>query len=56
MALRAGATKPLALGFARVDGQLEVGRAPARALTKAAVEARRVFDQAGKQLQAAQQT
>ena len=53
VALRAGATKSLVLGFARVDEQLKVDRAPIRALTKAAVKARRAFDKAAKQ--AAQQ-
>ena len=50
---RAGAANSLVLGFARVDGQLEVDRAPIRALTKVAVKARRAFDKAAKQ--AAQQ-
>ena len=53
VALRAGATKSLVLGFARVDEQLKVDRAPIRALTKVAVKARRAFDKAAKQ--AAQQ-
>ena len=53
VALRAGATEPLALGFAWVDGQLKVDRVPIRALAKAALKARRAFDKAAKQ--AAQQ-
>ena len=51
--LRAEATKSLVLGFARVDEQPKVDRAPIRALAKAAVKPRRVFDKAAKQ--AAQQ-
>ena len=43
VALRAGATKSLVLGFARVDGQLKVDRAPIRALAKAAAKARRLL-------------
>ena len=42
LGLRAGATKSLVLGFARVDAQLKVDRAQIRALTKVAVKARRV--------------
>ena len=53
VALRAEATKPLVLSFARVDERLQVDRAPIRALTKAAVRARRAFEKAAKQ--AAQQ-
>ena len=49
VALRAGATKPLVLGFARGDEQLKVDRAPIRALTKVAVKARRAFDKAATQ-------
>ena len=49
----AKATKPLVLGFARVDGQLKVDRAPVRALDKVAIKGRRAFDKAAKQ--AAQQ-
>ena len=47
VALRAGATKSLVLGFARprVDEQLKVGRAPIRALANV----RRAFDKAAKQ-------
>ena len=44
--LRAGATKSLVLGFARVDGQLDVGRAPIRALAKATAKVRRAFAKA----------
>ena len=42
VALRAGETKPLVLGFTRVDGhgQLKVDRAQIRALTKVAGKAR----------------
>ena len=49
VALRAGATKSLVLGFqlrAWVDEQLKVDRALIRALTKAAVKAQRAFDKA----------
>ena len=49
VALRAEATKPLVLGFARVDEKLKVDRAQIRALTKVAVKARRAFDKAAKQ-------
>ena len=42
-ALRARATKPLALCFARVDEQLKVDRAPIRALATVAAEAREPF-------------
>ena len=52
-ALRAGAAKPLVLGFARVDEQLKVDRAQIRPLATAAAKARRAFDKAAKQ--AAQQ-
>ena len=50
VALRAEATKPLVLGFARVDERLKVDRAQIRALTKVAVKARRAFDKAAKQV------
>ena len=53
VALRAGATKSLVLGFARVDEQLKVDQAPIRAPTEVADKARRAFDKAAKQ--AAQQ-
>ena len=49
VALRAGATKALVLGFARVDEELKVDRAQIRALAKVAVKARRAFDKAAKQ-------
>ena len=55
LGLRAGATKSLVLGFARVDAQLKVDRAQIRALTKVAVKARRAFEKAANLKQAAQQ-
>ena len=48
MALQAGATKPLVLGFSRVDEKLEVDRAPIRALPEVAVKGKRAFDKAAK--------
>ena len=53
--LRAGATKPPVLGFARADEQLKVDldRAPIQAMAKATVKAWRAFDKSAKQ--AAQQ-
>ena len=53
VALRSGATKSPVLGFARVDAQLKVDRAPIRAprptKVDVAVKARRAFDKAAKQ-------
>ena len=53
VALRTEAAKSPVLGFARVDEQLAMGRAPARALAKVALKARGACDQAAGQ--AAQQ-